>query len=74
LRQADVDPQLYRGARVERRVARNGMVLPFGLGAQVALDMAQGFAVSQLRDGHCYELANVGEVLDLEVGYRFDML
>lgn len=50
------------------------MVLPFGLGAQVALDMAQGFAVSQLRDGHCYELANVGEVLDLEVGYRFDML
>ena len=73
LRQVGVDLPGPSGVRVGQRVARNGLatqahvIQPFGLGAQVDLDIAQGLAVSQLRKSHCQELVHAGEVLDLVV-------
>lgn len=59
------------GVRIGQRVARNRgtakphVVQPFGLGAQVDFDVAQGLSVSQLGECHGEELVQAREVFDL---------
>ena len=66
-----VDLPRARGICVGQRVARNRLatkphvVQPAGLRTQVDFDVAQGFPVSQLREGHGKELVQTREVFDL---------
>ena len=59
------------GVRIGQRVARNRLtakphvVQPPCLGTQIDFDIAQGFAVGQLGEGHGEELVQTREVFDL---------
>jgi hypothetical protein len=71
LRKVGVNLPRTRGVRVGQCVARNRLaakphvVQPTGLRTQVDFDIAQGFSVGQLSEGHGKELVQTGEVFDL---------
>ena len=62
LRKVGIDLPRSCSVRISQRIARNGLatkahvVQPFGLGAQVDFDVAQGLAMGQLPKGHGHEL------------------
>ena len=71
LRKVGINLPRLCGVRMGKRVARNCLaakshvVQPFGLGAQVHFDVAQGLAVGQLRKRHGQELIQTREIFDL---------
>ena len=71
LREVGIDLPRSCGVRIGQRVARNRLtakphvVQPPCLGTQIDFDIAQGFAVGQLGEGHGEELVQTREVFDL---------
>ncbi len=71
LREVGIDLPRSRGVRIGQGIARNRLaakphvVQPTRLRSQVDLDVAQRLSIRQLGEGHCEELVQAREVLDL---------